>query len=196
MRRFPRRQPGLRPCRPTHPCPPGDTPEQWPDERIWSELGARFGADVPTGRIVDKRIVPLRSVVFSPMSHGRLHLLGDAAHIVPPMGAKGIHLALYDAEVFARAVIAKVQEGDASLLDNYSDTCLSHLRKYQAYAIWITDLMHNAGDASYEGAFRKEIALADTLRGPLPGPGGGTFVERDHGNRFAIAAVIASGVCS
>lgn len=145
-------------------CPPGDTPEQWPDERIWGERGARFGADVPTGRIVDKRIVPLRSVVFSPMSHGRLHLLGDAAHIVPPMSAKGIHLALYDTEVFARAIIAKVQKGDPSPLDNYSDTCLSHLWNYQAYAIWITDLMHNAGDASYEGAFRKEIARAELRR--------------------------------
>ncbi|MEU9123650.1 4-hydroxybenzoate 3-monooxygenase [Streptomyces sp. NPDC048506] len=145
-------------------CPAGDTPEQWPDKRIWSELQARFGADVPTGRIVDKRIVPLRSVVFSPMSYGRLYLLGDSAHIVPPMSAKGIHLALYDTEVFTHAIIAKVREGDASLLNSYSDTCLSHVWNYQAYAIWITDLMHDAGDASYEGAFRKEIARAELQR--------------------------------
>ncbi|MFD3417560.1 4-hydroxybenzoate 3-monooxygenase [Streptomyces decoyicus] len=145
-------------------CPAGDTPTQWPDERVWSELEARFGADVPIGRIVDKRIVPLRSVVYTPMSYGRLYLLGDSAHIVPPMSAKGIHLALYDTEVFARAVIAKVQEGDASLLDSYSDTCLSHVWNYQAYAIWITDLMHNAGDASYEGAFHKQITRAELRR--------------------------------
>ncbi|MFB6438440.1 FAD-dependent monooxygenase [Streptomyces sp. NPDC056411] len=145
-------------------CPAGDTPEQWPDERIWSELRSRFGADVPTGRIVDKRIVPLRSVVFSPMSYGRLHLLGDSAHLVPPMSAKGIHLALHDTEVFARAIIAKVQEDDASLLDGYSDTCLNHVWNYQAYAIWITDLMHDAGDASYQGAFRKQIARAELQR--------------------------------
>ncbi|MFH8789236.1 4-hydroxybenzoate 3-monooxygenase [Streptomyces roseoverticillatus] len=145
-------------------CPAGDTPDQWPDERIWSELGARFGADVPTGRIVDKRIVPLRSVVFSPMSRGRLYLLGDSAHIVPPMSAKGIHLALYDTEMFARAIIAKVEEGDGSLLDSYSDACLSHVWNYQAYAVWITDLMHDAGDVSYEGAFRKEIARAELQR--------------------------------
>ncbi|NUW36169.1 4-hydroxybenzoate 3-monooxygenase [Nonomuraea sp. SMC257] len=145
-------------------CPAGDTPEQWPDERVWNEVRARFCADVPTGRIVDKRIVPLRCVVFSPMSHGRLYLLGDAAHIVPPMSAKGIHLALHDTEVFARAIIAKVREGEASLLDGYSDTCLSHVWNYQAYAIWITDLMHDAGDASYEGAFRKEIARAELRR--------------------------------
>ncbi|WP_327700774.1 4-hydroxybenzoate 3-monooxygenase [Streptomyces decoyicus] len=145
-------------------CPAGDTATQWPDERVWSELQARFGADVPTGRIVDKRIVPLRSVVYSPMSYGRLYLLGDSAHIVPPMSAKGIHLALYDTEVFARAIIAKVQDGDASLLDSYSDTCLRHIWNYQAYAIWITDLMHNAGDASYEGAFRKQITRAELRR--------------------------------
>ncbi|MGW2916854.1 4-hydroxybenzoate 3-monooxygenase [Streptomyces angustmyceticus] len=145
-------------------CPADDTPALWPDERVWSELRARFGADIPTGRIVDKRIVPLRSVVYSPMSHGRLYLLGDSAHIVPPMSAKGIHLALYDTEVFARAIIAKVRDGDASLLDGYSDTCLRHVWNYQAYAAWITDLMHNAGDASYEGAFRKQISRAELRR--------------------------------
>ncbi len=145
-------------------CPGDDTPEDWPDERVWTELSTRFGAEAPTGRIVDKRIVPLRSVVFDPMSFGRLHLLGDVAHIVPPMSAKGIHLALYDTEVFVRAILAKVKEGDGSLLDGYSATCLSHVWNYQAYAVWITDLMHNAGDASYGGAFRKRIARAELRR--------------------------------
>ncbi|MEV0274946.1 4-hydroxybenzoate 3-monooxygenase [Streptomyces sp. NPDC050610] len=145
-------------------CPGDDTPEQWPDERIWSELGTRFCADVTTGPIVDKRIVPLRSVVFDPMRYGRLYLLGDAAHIVPPMSAKGIHLALYDTEVFIRAIVAKIKDGDGSLLDSYSDTCLRHIWNYQAYAVWITDLMHNAGDASYGGAFRKETARAELQR--------------------------------
>ncbi|MFE9067997.1 FAD-dependent monooxygenase [Streptomyces violaceusniger] len=145
-------------------CPAGDSPEQWPDQRIWSELAARFGTDVPSGKIIDKRIVPLRCVVYSPMSHGRLYLLGDAAHIVPPMSAKGIHLALYDTEVFARAIIAKIKEGDASGLGNYSDTCLRHIWNYQAFAAWLTELMHNAGDASYEGDFRKEVARAELER--------------------------------
>ncbi|MGW7751452.1 FAD-dependent monooxygenase [Streptomyces violaceusniger] len=145
-------------------CPAGDSPEQWPDQRIWSELAARFGTDVPSGKIIDKRIAPLRCVVYSPMSHGRLYLLGDAAHIVPPMSAKGIHLALYDTEVFARAIIAKIKEGDASGLGNYSDTCLRHIWNYQAFAAWLTELMHNAGDASYEGDFRKEVARAELER--------------------------------
>ncbi|KOG89901.1 hydroxybenzoate 3-monooxygenase [Streptomyces varsoviensis] len=144
---------------------PGDaTPEDWPDDRVWTEVSARFGAEAPTGPIVDKRIVPLRSVVFDPMRYGRLFLLGDAAHIVPPMSAKGIHLALYDTEVFVRALLAQVKEGDGSLLDAYSDTCLRHVWNYQAYAVWLTDLMHNAGDASYGGAFRKQIARAELRR--------------------------------
>lgn len=145
-------------------CGLDDTLTQWPDERVWSELEARFGTPVATGRIIDKRLVPLRSVVHSPMSYGRLYLLGDAAHIVPPMSAKGIHLALYDAEVFARAVIHQIQKDDSSLLDSYSSTCLRHIWNYQAFATWITETMHNAGDASYEGEFRKRIARAELER--------------------------------
>ncbi|MFC4505522.1 MULTISPECIES: 4-hydroxybenzoate 3-monooxygenase [Streptomyces] len=145
-------------------CSVDDTPEQWPDERIWSELEARFGTPVSTGAIIDKRIVPLRSVVFDPMSYGKLYLLGDAAHIVPPMSAKGIHLALHDTEVFARAVIRRVKEGDPGLLDSYSETCLPHIWNYQAFATWITDTMHNAGFTGYEGEFRKQVARAELQR--------------------------------
>lgn len=138
-------------------CALGDTPSDWPDERIWNELDARFGMAVPTGKIVEKRIVELRNVVHEPMEHGRLYLLGDAAHIVPPMSAKGINLALNDAEVFARALI----KGD---LSEYSATCLAHVWNYQAFATWITELMHNAGDASYAGEFRKQVARAELQR--------------------------------
>src|SRR5882757_1068579 len=145
-------------------CSVDDTLEQWPDERIWSEMEARFGTPVSTGRIINKQVVPLRCVVYSPMSYGRLYLLGDAAHIVPPMSAKGIHLALHDTEVFARAIIQQIQGGDSSLIDSYSETCLRHIWNYQAFAVWITELMHNAGDASYEGEFRKQIARAEMQR--------------------------------
>ncbi|WP_062650217.1 4-hydroxybenzoate 3-monooxygenase [Streptomyces maremycinicus] len=145
-------------------CAVDDTPEQWPDERVWSELEARFGTPVTSGEIVDRRIVPLRGVVFAPMSHGKLYLLGDAAHIVPPMSAKGIHLALHDTEVFARAVIRQVKEGDPGLLDRYSETCLPHIWNYQAFATWITDTMHNAGFSGHEGEFRKEVARAELRR--------------------------------
>ncbi|MFD5729497.1 4-hydroxybenzoate 3-monooxygenase [Streptomyces sp. NPDC058368] len=145
-------------------CAVDDTPEQWPDERVWSELEARFGTPPARGEILSRQIVPLRSVVFDPMSYGSLYLLGDAAHIVPPMSAKGIHLALHDAEVFARAVIRRVKDGDASLLDGYSQSCLDHVWNYQAFASWITDLMHNAGYSGYEGEFKKRIARAELQR--------------------------------
>ncbi|WP_405163241.1 4-hydroxybenzoate 3-monooxygenase [Nocardia sp. NBC_01499] len=146
-------------------CPLTDTLDQWPDERIWSELGARFGRPVAaTGPITDRQLVPLRSVVYSPMSYGRLYLLGDAAHIVSPMSAKGMSLALHDAEVFARAVIHQVEKDDSSLLDSYSETCLRHIWNAQTSAVWITETMHNSGDASYEGEFRKQLARVELER--------------------------------
>ena len=139
-------------------CPLTDTVEQWPDERVWNELGTRFGQPVSRGSITSKQVVPLRGVVFSPMRHGRLYLLGDAAHLISPMSAEGMSLALHDAEVFARAVIRQVEKDDSSLLDAYSDTCLSHTWERQTSAVWLTETMHNSGDSSYEGEFRRQIA--------------------------------------
>jgi p-hydroxybenzoate 3-monooxygenase len=146
-------------------CPLTDALDQWPDERIWRELGTRFGEPVSVrGRISDKELVPLRSVVHSPMQYHRLYLLGDAAHLVSPMSAKGMSLALYDAEVFARAVIHGVRQGDSSQLDNYSDTCLRHVWDAQIQAVWITNVMHDAGDSSYAGEFRRQLARAELER--------------------------------
>ncbi len=142
-------------------CPVTDTVDDWPDERIWGELGTRFGASVERGPIADKQVVPLRGVVFSPMSHGRLHLLGDAAHLISPMSAEGMSLALHDAEVLARAVVHQVEKDDPSLLESYSDTCLTHTWERQASAVWMTDTMHDSGDASYRGEFRKHVARAN-----------------------------------
>ncbi|WP_312877647.1 FAD-dependent monooxygenase [Lentzea indica] len=139
-------------------CPLTDAVEQWPDERIWSELSERFGHPVQPGPINTKQIVPLRGVVFSPMRHENLYLLGDAAHIISPMSAEGMSLALHDAETFARAVIHRIGTGDSRLLDEYSDTCLRHIWNRQQAAIWMTDTMHDSGDSSYHGEFRKQIA--------------------------------------
>ncbi|MFI6582845.1 4-hydroxybenzoate 3-monooxygenase [Embleya sp. NPDC050493] len=151
-------------------CPLTDTVEQWPDERIWSELETRFGGPVASrGPVTSKQVVPLRGVVFSPMSHGRLYLLGDAAHLISPMSAQGMSLALHDAEVFTRAVVHRVEKHDSSLLDSYSETCLDHTWERQASAVWMTEVMHNAGDTSYEGEFRKQIARKnlETILEPL-----------------------------
>lgn len=147
-------------------CPLDSSAAQWTEESIWDEIETRFGEPVATrGRIAGTQLVPLRSVVYSPMSYGRLYLLGDAAHIVPPMSAKGMNLALHDAEVFANAVLHyRDNDHDASLLDDYSSTCLRHVWNYQAFAAWWTELVHNAGDASYQGEFRRRIARADLER--------------------------------
>jgi p-hydroxybenzoate 3-monooxygenase len=143
-------------------CPVTDSVDQWPDERIWAELETRFGAPPAVkGPIVSKQVVPLRGVVFSPMSYGRLYLVGDAAHLISPMSAEGMSLALHDAEVLARAVVKYVDEGDSSLLKSYSDTCLDYVWERQASAVWMTQTMHDSGDASYEGEFRKQVARAN-----------------------------------
>jgi p-hydroxybenzoate 3-monooxygenase len=114
-------------------------------------------------------------VVYSPMNYGRLYLLGDAAHIIPPMSAKGMNLALHDAEAFANAVLRyQNKDHDSSLLGSYSSTCLRHVWNYQAFALWFTDLVHNAGDASYQGEFRHQIARADLQR----------LYESDSANRL------------
>ncbi|MFI6597256.1 4-hydroxybenzoate 3-monooxygenase [Nonomuraea sp. NPDC050536] len=146
-------------------CPLDDTTQQWSDERIWDEIEARFGEPVATrGPISSKQLVPLRSVVYDPMSYGHLYLLGDAAHIVPPMSAKGMNLALHDADVLAKAVVRQVKDNDASLLTDYSATCMRHVWNYQAFAAWFTDLMHDSGDASYRGDFQHQIARAEFER--------------------------------
>ncbi|GAA1985755.1 4-hydroxybenzoate 3-monooxygenase [Amycolatopsis minnesotensis] len=146
-------------------CPLDTSTSAWTGDRIWDEIETRFGEPVAErGRIASTQLVPLRSVVYSPMSYGRLYLLGDAAHIVPPMSAKGMNLALHDADVFANAVVRRAKDGDSKLLEGYSATCLRHVWNYQAFAAWWTELVHNAGDASYQGEFRRQVARADLER--------------------------------
>jgi p-hydroxybenzoate 3-monooxygenase len=144
--------------------PLGDTAEDWTDDRIWRELAERFGTEPTRGPILSSQVVPLRNVVYEPMQHENLFLVGDAAHIVPPMSAKGINLALNDTDVLATALIAKITDGDDEGLAGYSDTALQHVWNYQAFATWINDLMHDAGDHSYAGEFRKQIARAELQR--------------------------------
>lgn len=147
-------------------CPLDSSTGEWPEVRIWDELETRFGEPMTTrGAILATQLVPIRSVVYSPMSYGRLYLLGDAAHIVPPMSAKGMNLALHDAEVFANAVVHYQQhDRNTRLLESYSSTCLRHVWNYQAFAAWWTELIHNAGDKSHNGEFRHQLARADLER--------------------------------
>jgi len=147
-------------------CALSDGPEDWPDERLWDEIRLRMGdSAIANARVHDKDFIPLRAVVHAPMQHENLFLAGDAAHLVPPTGAKGMNLALYDVDVLAQALVRAVKAGDRSQLDAYSATCLPHIWTYQEFSTWMTDTMHDAGDPTQHGKFRQAIARArlDTL---------------------------------
>jgi p-hydroxybenzoate 3-monooxygenase len=131
-------------------CAPDDVIENWSDRRIWDELHARFespGWALREGPILEKSITPMRSFVAEPMRSGRLFLAGDAAHIVPPTGAKGLNLAVADVLVLSRALEAFYATGDESGLDTYSETCLRRVWKVQHFSWWMTTLLHTFPDA-------------------------------------------------
>jgi p-hydroxybenzoate 3-monooxygenase len=127
-------------------CDPQDDTDEWPDERIWDELSTRLathdGWELAGGNIFQKDIVQMRSFVCEPMQHGRLFLTGDAAHIVPPTGAKGMNLAVADVRVLASALTESYRSGDTSLLDAYSDTCLRRVWGAQRFSWWMTSMLH------------------------------------------------------
>jgi len=119
--------------------------DAWPDARFWDELRVRLGDgadELVTGRIFQKGVTPVRSFVAAPMRHGRLFLAGDAAHIVPPTGAKGLNLAVADVRVLARALGEFFRTGRTERLDRYSDTCLRRVWKTVRYSTYMTSLLH------------------------------------------------------
>jgi len=127
-------------------CDPNDRVENWPDDRIWEEMRARLATEddwtLTEGNIFQKNIVQMRSFVCEPMQHGRLFLAGDAAHIVPPTGAKGMNLAVADVRVLADALTEVYASGDNALLDVYSETCLRRVWKAQRFSWWMTSMLH------------------------------------------------------
>jgi len=127
-------------------CNPQDDVEEWPDERIWDELSTRLathdGWELAGGEIFQKDIVQMRSFVCEPMQHGRLFLAGDAAHIVPPTGAKGMNLAISDIRVLAHALTEFYRSGDKVLLDAYSEICLRRVWRAQRFSWWMTSMLH------------------------------------------------------
>lgn len=131
--------------------PDGDRTEAWSDERFWDELATRLpehvAADLETGPSIEKSIAPLRSFVAEPMRHGNLFLAGDAAHIVPPTGAKGLNLAVSDVVYLARALADRYATGSTTGLDSYSATALRRVWKAVRFSWWMTTLLHRFPDA-------------------------------------------------
>ncbi len=143
-------------------CDPNDEVENWPDDRIWEELQARLETDdgwtLEGGRIFQKNIVQMRSFICEPMRHGRLFIAGDAAHIVPPTGAKGMNLAVADIRVLARGLTEFYSSGRTNLLDVYSETCLRRVWKASRFSWWMTSMLHRFHD---EDDFRYRMQLAE-----------------------------------
>ena len=136
--------------------------EDWPDERVWDELAIRLGpeaaAHMTRGPALEKSIAPLRSFVFEPMRHGSLMLCGDAAHIVPPTGAKGLNLAASDVHYAAEALIAFFQKGDADAIAGYSAKALARVWKSERFSWSLTKLMHRFPE---DGAFERRMQVAE-----------------------------------
>jgi p-hydroxybenzoate 3-monooxygenase len=145
-------------------CPLDDRVEDWSDERFWDELKRRLdqkAADtLVTGPSIEKSIAPLRSFVAEPMRFGRMFLAGDAAHIVPPTGAKGLNLAASDAHYLATAFREYYDEKSSAGIDNYSVTCLRRVWKAVRFSWWMTSILHKFPDTGTIGA-RFQIAELD-----------------------------------
>ena len=126
-------------------CEPDEDVDRWSDEQIWAALQKRLGVEGWTlheGPILEKGVTGMRSFVVEPMQHGRLFLAGDAAHIVPPTGAKGLNLAMADVRVLAEALVHWYETGEARLLELYSDTCLRRVWRAEHFSWWMTSMLH------------------------------------------------------
>jgi p-hydroxybenzoate 3-monooxygenase len=130
----------------------------WPDDRIWDELQRRLGVpgwELQTGPILEKGITPMRSFVATPMQYRRMYLAGDAAHIVPPTGAKGLNLAVADVAALATALIRLLRDGEPALADAYSEHCLERVWRATHLAWWMTAMMHVVpGQDPFESALQ------------------------------------------
>jgi len=137
---------------------PDEQIEYWSDKRIWAELQTRFalaGWTLQEGPVIEKGITPMRSFVTEPMQSGRLYLAGDAAHIVPPTGAKGLNLAAQDVRVLAEALVAWYSTGDTAQLDGYSDRALRRVWRVQDFSHYMTTLLHRLGDDPFDDRLQR-----------------------------------------
>jgi p-hydroxybenzoate 3-monooxygenase len=130
--------------------PPDEDAARWSDDDVWDELDRRFGMAVNRGEVFEKGVTPMRSFVVEPMQHEKLFLAGDAAHIVPPTGAKGLNTAMADVCLLANA-FAAAYAGDASRLASYSERALERVWRVQHFSWWMTSMLHRfAGDDDFQ----------------------------------------------
>ncbi|WP_428956838.1 4-hydroxybenzoate 3-monooxygenase [Streptomyces sp. cg35] len=148
-------------------CPPGDDPDGWPDDRVWEQLHRRLAATgaapLTEGPLIEKRVLDMHDYVVEPMRHGRLFLAGDAAHLVAPIAAKGMNLALHDAFLLGDALTAHIRQlPDAEAgLASYSQTCLRRVWDYQEFSQWLSEVYHGAATGD---PFRTGTTLARLRR--------------------------------
>jgi p-hydroxybenzoate 3-monooxygenase len=141
---------------------PAEKIEDWSDDRIWDALSTRLAVDgwsLQTGPVTEKSILPMRSFVSAPMRRGRLFLAGDAAHIVPPTGAKGLNLAVADVTLLASALVRLLTEKQSDLVDSYSDRALARVWRCTHFSWWMTSMLHTSGDD-----FDAELQLSQLRR--------------------------------
>ncbi|MGH2982245.1 MAG: 4-hydroxybenzoate 3-monooxygenase, partial [Solirubrobacterales bacterium] len=143
-------------------CDPGDDADDWSDDRIWEELHTRLAREddwsLTEGPLIEKGVTPMRSFVGEPMQYRRLFLAGDAIHIVPPTGAKGLNLAVADVHVLAEALERWFEQGDDSLLESYSESCLRRVWRTQHFSWWMTWMLHRFPDD--EDGFQTRLSRA------------------------------------
>jgi p-hydroxybenzoate 3-monooxygenase len=160
-------------------CSPDESVGDWSEDRIWAELQARLagedGFTLKEGRILDKTVLPFRSYVCEPIRYGNLVLAGDAAHTVPPTGAKGLNLALADVRVLAEVLERAVLKNDKSALDSYTSRVLARVWKAQYFSNWMTTMLHALPEAS-DFDVRRQLAELTAV------------VDSEHGSRFLAEA--------
>ena len=153
---------------------PTEKIEDWSDDRIWDNLATRFaleGWELNTGPITEKSVLPMRSFVSAPMRHGRLFLAGDAAHIVPPTGAKGLNLAVADVTLLAAALVRLLREKQTDLVDSYSDRALARVWRCTHFSWFMTSMLHRSGDDFDAELQLSQLRRVCSSRGGRPGAG-------------------------
>ena len=161
-------------------CDPGENADAWPESRIWDELQARLagedGFTLAEGPIISKTVLPFRSLVCEPMRYGNLVLAGDAAHTVPPTGAKGLNLALADARVLAEVLERTIHKQDPEILDDYEPQALTRVWKAQHFSYWMTTMLHRLPGAT-DFDIRRQLGELESIVGS---PAGSTYLAESY----------------